>query len=146
MLVLDDAVRAVAVEVGAGVAVLVLPGSAVERDAGVARGDDGVLARGEMLQRLHYDLGRAVAQSVAAKLKELLFEMLATEQGLDLRQLLLYCCDSPAKAFALLGHQTQGMLSLDQLHALLHREGSEDEALGLPTHSDPFSREALLRL
>jgi len=86
------------------------------------------------------------AYPVAAKLKELLFEMLAAEEGLDLRQLLLYCCDSPAKAFALIGHQTQGMLSLEQLHALLHREGAEDEALGLPTHADPFSREALLRL
>jgi len=91
-------------------------------------------------------LGQEEPYPVAAKLKELLFEMLATEQGLDLRQLLLYCCDSPAKAFALIGHQSQGMLSLEQLHALLHREGTEDGALGLPTHSDPFSREALLRL
>ena len=38
------------------------------------------------------------------------------------------------------------MLSLDELHTVFHREGAAAEALEAPSHDDPHSREALLRL
>jgi len=97
------------------------------------------------------EAGAGDAFPVAAKLKQLLFEMLCTDgtEALDMEQLLLYCCDSPAKAFALVGFQTSGLLTLPQLHRLFHREGGAAVAaadLAAPTHADPWSTEALLRL
>jgi len=83
--------------------------------------------------------------SVEGALKALFFDMLEAGGELDLQQLLLYCCDTPGKAFAVLGFQTQAMLALDGLYELLHREPRAG-ALDPPEHTDAFSRSALQRL
>ena len=63
----------------------------------------------------------------------------------DLQQLLLYCCDSSEKAFAVLGFATKNMLTIDGLYELLHREPATP-GLEPPEHLDPFSKAALKRL
>ena len=96
---------------------------------------------------LWFEMGEVQADgySVDAALKDTLFDMLESGGELDVQQLLLYCCDAPAKAFAVLGFQTQSMLCLDGLYALLHREPAVDN-VEPPDHTDVFSRPALQRL
>jgi len=89
---------------------------------------------------------QADGYSVAAALKAMLFEMLSDASAeIDVQQLLLYACDGPEKAFAVLGFASKGMLSIAGLYELLHREPS---AAGLepPDHLDTFSSPALKRL
>jgi len=89
---------------------------------------------------------QADGYSVEAVLKGLLFDMLADSAGrIDLQQLLLYACDEPSKAFAVLGFASQRMLSLDGLYELLHREPAP-QGIEPPEHLDPCSRAALRRL
>ena len=90
--------------------------------------------------------------SVSDALKAVLFDTLADAATgtLDLQALLLYACDSAAKAFAVLGFfgaQEAGckMLSLDGVYEVLHRECTEG-SLTAAEHHDPFSRSALARL
>lgn len=77
--------------------------------------------------------------------KALLCDMMLRDDKIDLQQLLLYCCDSPAQAFAVLGYQTQSMLSLEEMYELFHRE-SRHASIDLPDYADYFSRTALRRL
>ena len=83
--------------------------------------------------------------SVEAALKGVLFDAVQVGGEVDVQQLLLYCCDSPAKAFGVLGFQTQAMLSIDGLYDLFHRE-PPPTGLELPDYTDPFSRPTLQRL
>jgi len=83
--------------------------------------------------------------SVEGALKGLLFDLLAKGGKLDMQQLLLYCSDSPTKAFAVLGYTSQAMLSLEGIFTLLHRE-PPPSGVEVPEHTDTFSRAALARL
>jgi len=85
--------------------------------------------------------------SIELAFKGLLFSMLSdpTTGKVDLQQLLLYCCDAPEKAFAVLGFATKNMLSIDGLYELLHREPATP-GLEPPEHLDPFSKASLKRL
>jgi len=99
---------------------------------------------------LWFEVGAAPAAdgySVEAALKALLFDMLVDPAGgtVDLQQLLLYACDTPEKAFAVLGFATQRMLSIAGLYELLHREPVA-KGLEPPEHLDQFSMAALKRL
>jgi hypothetical protein len=84
---------------------------------------------------------------VSGALKALLFDLLSSADDglLDLQQLLLYTCDTPAKAFAVLGFASRRMLTLEGLYELLHREKAND-GLDAPDHLDPFSRAVLKRV
>ena len=90
---------------------------------------------------------QADGYDVIAELKALLFEALSDPSTgtVDLQQMLLYLCDAPAKAFAVLGFHTQRMLSLDGLYEMLHREAVSTD-LEQPEHLDVYSRAALKRL
>lgn len=103
-----------------------------------------LLSREQMGQlNLWFETGKLQPDgySVDAALKDVLFEMLARNGLLDLQRLLLYCAQSASVGFAILGGASEGMLSLEDLYDLLHREGDEPAE-----HSDPFCRPALRRL
>ena len=56
-------------------------------------------------------------------------EGLVARATVEAKQSELQRLHSAAKAFALVGYQSQGLLTLEQLQRLFHREGSEAEQL-----------------
>jgi len=156
----DDLVRMLVDAAGALGRTDLLPDAGdapAEYDGDAASAPASVPARAALLlDRAQYDgltlwfevgaVPQADGYSVKAKLKSLLFDMLADSNGrVDLQQLLLYACDEPSKAFAVLGFASQKMLSLDGLYELLHREPAP-QGFEPPEHLDPCSRAALRRL
>ena len=85
------------------------------------------------------------AYDVIGATKAVLFEALSVDDTVDVQQLLLYACDTPAKAFACLGFHTQRMLDVAGMYELLHRTPAAS-SLEPPEHLDPYSRATLARL
>lgn len=101
----------------------------------------------EMYHKVQVNTRTSGTYQLTAATKDLLWEALADKAAgtVDMQQLLLYVCDTPAKAFACLGFHTQKMLALDGVYELLHRT-PPNGGVEPPEHLDPYSRSVLTRL